>query len=73
VAYRGDREYGTIVEVTSHLLGSELTVVASAGSTALSLDDAVDFSTDGRTLQLGVTPPRELDRIVLGANHETTW
>jgi hypothetical protein len=28
VAYRGDREYGTIVEVTSHLLGSELTVVA---------------------------------------------
>lgn len=35
MAYRGDREYGTIVEVTSHLLGSELTVVASAGSTAL--------------------------------------
>lgn len=47
MAYRGDRECGTIVEVTSHLLASELTVAASAGSTALSLDDAVDFSTYG--------------------------
>ena len=72
MAYRGDREYGAIVEVTSHLLGSELTVVASAGSTALSLEDAVDFSTTAERCSWCDTTAK-LDRIVLGANHETTW